>query len=98
VLLAGKRGVAANAQFHERRLEAGPFPEFGIDPHVAVAVHDPTRPEVVVDLQQNVLRVGFKQDAPFPHELGPTFENGNHDLLDHECFGLGAQFLNQLDD
>src|SRR5437879_1733636 len=42
--------------------------------------------------------MGFEKDAPLPHDFSPTFENGNHDLLDHECFRVGAQFLDQLDD
>src|SRR5438128_11500715 len=55
-----------------------------------------TRVKIPIDLQKNVLRVAFKQNAAFPHDLGPALDYRDHDLIDNERFRLDVQTLDHL--
>jgi len=51
--------------------------------------------ELVIDLEENVLRMGFHKDAVLPYDLGPALEDRNHDLFDDKRLRLGVQALYQ---
>jgi len=60
-------------------------------------MHNPLRAELVIDLQQNVLRMRFQQETSLAHDLDPALEDRKHDLLDNERYRLGTDVLNHLD-
>src|SRR5438093_1322038 len=89
VLLAGKgRG---RSETRTQDFETCPLPDLGIDPHVEVAVNDATGPEILINLEENILRMGLQKDPSFTEDPGPALENRNHDLVDHERLRFGAQ-------
>src|SRR5437870_4864054 len=52
--------------------------------------------KIPIDLKKDVLRVALQKDAAFPHDLGPAFDDRNHDLIDNERFRWSVQMLDYL--
>ena len=67
-----------------------------IDPYVEIAVDDPARPEIGIDLQQGVLRMRFQEEATAAGKRAPAFDDGSEDLFQDERKRLGAQPLDDL--
>jgi len=59
-------------------------------------MNDPMRPEVIIDLKENVLSVGFHEDSALPHDSGPALNNRYHDLVYDEGLRLHLQAFDDL--
>src|SRR6266516_346851 len=57
---------------------------------------DPPWPEVLIDLDQGVLRVGLQEKPSLAEYLRPTFHDRDHDLIDHERLRVYAQAFDHL--
>lgn len=95
--LARTVGSRTDLCVDERHIEPGSAASRGIDPHVEVAMHDPSRAKLGVDLEQRVLRVRLEQDAALAGEPRPALYDRPEDLVDQERGRIRTRSFDQLD-